>query len=332
MKNKTDVWESSLQQCFGIVITPDEPIMKLKGFDVIQIDFWIYANTYGIYMEEIVVNFADIPSFCFSLLVEIVGLPIEFPFALNMTTQFPTIRFGNIPYKWKPIKRKLKVVNSSEIPIAVCFHVFLPNFKDNKYRPFNLIFDMKNEIVNIDDVELFLVHNKLGKETSEYLQLTPCDLNLEKHSFKEIELCMYSDKIPAIKEKTDLTCYILAYIYLNEDDRMKLNFYYRKSGKHLRNIKIDVLATIELPTFKLDYLYGDTKLQFFVNDIIYEDKSHIDFRLVFQNNNCSAINTTLHIMEPFDVISVSTSDGVEGKDTIFVNPGKTLIVCYLQTN
>lgn len=69
------------------------PTMKqFYGRQVVEIDIWIYANTWGIYVEEVVIEIKDTPPFCFSMIIEVVGLPIEYPFALNSLQKIPIIR------------------------------------------------------------------------------------------------------------------------------------------------------------------------------------------------------------------------------------------------
>lgn len=73
-----------------VKITP--ACKRFHSRQVILIDLYIYANTWGIYVEEVVIEIKDIPPFCFSMIIEVVGSPIEYPFALNTLQELPTLR------------------------------------------------------------------------------------------------------------------------------------------------------------------------------------------------------------------------------------------------
>lgn len=57
-----------------------------------EIDVWVYANTWGLYLDEIVIDISGLTPFCASLLVEVIGSPITIPMAQNSIRQEPTIR------------------------------------------------------------------------------------------------------------------------------------------------------------------------------------------------------------------------------------------------
>lgn len=87
-----ELWEKCCVLGYGIVIEPEKPFGGLVGDEVIQVNLWIYANTFGVYLEEVIVEINDLTPFCFNLIVEVVGLPIELPFAVNTLLETPTIR------------------------------------------------------------------------------------------------------------------------------------------------------------------------------------------------------------------------------------------------
>lgn len=64
----------------------------IEGHGALEIDLWIYANTWGIYLEEVVVEVNDIQPFCFSMLIQVMGLPIEYPIARNTIHNEPVLR------------------------------------------------------------------------------------------------------------------------------------------------------------------------------------------------------------------------------------------------
>lgn len=104
--------------------------------------------------------------------------------------------------------------------------------------------------------------------------------------------------------------------------------FFRRTGKDLRTIKIEVKATIELPILKLDHIEGDTFIEAYTNDLISKKVSHIQVRLLFRNENHSPIFAMFHVELPFEIDFLKTSDGIEDTQQICVNPNKTLEVIF----
>lgn len=76
----------------GIVVLPNPEKTDLPPFKVVQIEVWIYANTWGVYAEELLVDIKDVVTFSFSLIVNVIGSPIMFPMALNSMLDIPILR------------------------------------------------------------------------------------------------------------------------------------------------------------------------------------------------------------------------------------------------
>ncbi|KRT79609.1 hypothetical protein AMK59_7462, partial [Oryctes borbonicus] len=115
---KSTAWED-LIAANGIVIKIEQTKNSIGAYENIKIDVWVYANTWGLYLDEIVIDISQLTPFCASLLVEVVGLPVEFPIAQNSIRKDPTIRLGVVSYFVGNVKRKLKVVNISAVAISV---------------------------------------------------------------------------------------------------------------------------------------------------------------------------------------------------------------------
>lgn len=77
---------------YGILVLPNIQETDLLGFRLIEVNLTIFANTWGIYQEEITIDVPDVPCFTFSLLIEAVGCPVILPMAMNTITSIPIIR------------------------------------------------------------------------------------------------------------------------------------------------------------------------------------------------------------------------------------------------
>lgn len=85
-------WEKSVVPGVGIAIKVEPPHGEIHEEKSVEIDISVYANTWGIYIEEIMIEINDIAPFCLKLLIEVVGLPLEYPIALNTICASPIIR------------------------------------------------------------------------------------------------------------------------------------------------------------------------------------------------------------------------------------------------
>lgn len=76
---------------YGIFVNPMKEHGKISKFGWTKIDFTIFANTWGIYLEEVTIDIGDIQCYAFSLIIEVVPTTF-FPIGLNSVTEYPTIR------------------------------------------------------------------------------------------------------------------------------------------------------------------------------------------------------------------------------------------------
>lgn len=86
-----ELWGSMITE-YGIMIQPERETGYIKPNELVSLDIWVYANTWGIYVEEIVIDLENIVPFSFSMIVEIVGCPLEIPHAIGCITEYPIIR------------------------------------------------------------------------------------------------------------------------------------------------------------------------------------------------------------------------------------------------
>lgn len=75
---------------FLIAPKPDNIIMNPK--EKIKIDIYVYANTWGVYCDEILIEVNECLPFVFNVVAKCIGMPIEFPFALNTINSEPIFR------------------------------------------------------------------------------------------------------------------------------------------------------------------------------------------------------------------------------------------------
>lgn len=76
----------------GFIIIPQPGNTQIRPYEKIQIDIYVYAHTWGVYCDEVIVEVNECLPFAFNVIAKIVGMPIEYPFALNSISNEPTCR------------------------------------------------------------------------------------------------------------------------------------------------------------------------------------------------------------------------------------------------
>lgn len=79
-----------------IVVKVEQARQDIRGHEIVEIDVWVYANTWGYYLEEIVIDISHLIPFCASILIEVIGSPVEFPIAQNSICKEPTLRYVHL--------------------------------------------------------------------------------------------------------------------------------------------------------------------------------------------------------------------------------------------
>lgn len=80
-----------LNSDYGIFVHPTKETGKISRYGWSKLDMTIYANTWGIYLEEVAVDIEDIQCYTFSLIIEIIGGPV-FPIGRNTIAEYSVIR------------------------------------------------------------------------------------------------------------------------------------------------------------------------------------------------------------------------------------------------
>lgn len=79
---------------YGIVIVVKDEKGPLGPKESKMVEILLYSETWGIYLEEVGITVGELPEFSFSILVEVLGTPIEYPILKNAPIKDPIIRFG----------------------------------------------------------------------------------------------------------------------------------------------------------------------------------------------------------------------------------------------
>ncbi|RZC37459.1 uncharacterized protein BDFB_003375 [Asbolus verrucosus] len=312
-------WEKSCQDGYGITIEPERPSGDMVPYEMVEIDLWIYANTWGKYLEEVIVEINDLTPFCFNLIVDVVGSPLEFPFARNTLLDYPTIRFENISYTSNDNERSFTVTNISSVPVNLTWHIFMP---DDEAAPFNAIIE-----INEDTVSLKLSSEYYGTGACPgCVELKPFDFVVEKQSTVTMTVFIKNcDYRPLHWDKTQLKYYLIGFIHLRDEDKFKENYFRRLCGVDIDTAMVNVLVTLELPAMEVDISSDETTIDLFVNDILLNQKRDPQIYLLFRNIDLTPIHFSISIEKPFQILEVRTvPTGITNKHSLVLHAQECL--------
>ncbi|CAH1156241.1 unnamed protein product [Phaedon cochleariae] len=301
-KNTVTIWNDLIGTEFGILVLPQVEKGSLAPYGLAEINIWIFANTYGIYSEEISIDIPDIPTFSFTLLMEVIGNPVVFPMTLNCLIDHPIIRIGCIPYNDPKISRQIKIRNSSCIPLHIVWQTFVKFSEEEGNEPkFSLAFDIVDENFHSDKGRMLMFDEYLGQNTNQLCGIEPQYMDMEKHSDGMVNIFLDPKCFLKKFQHTHVKCHIMGHIYLQEIHRSKINYFYRPTDPSINKVKIEVSATLELPILTLDSMCGETKLIVYANDVIFKKIFNHYARLVFRNESMSVCEAVMRVEDPFSV-------------------------------
>ncbi|XP_044271975.1 uncharacterized protein LOC123015940 isoform X2 [Tribolium madens] len=323
-------WEKACLDGYGIVIEPIYFSGDIIPYEVIEIDLWIYANTWGKYLEEIIVEINDLTPFCFNLMVEVVGLPVVYPFARNTTLPCPTLRFENIAYATESTTSCFTVTNISAVPIQISWHTYYnKEHKPPPSAPVNFLLNF-----NEDDMQFVMSHDYYGCEAcNKCITMKPWNLVLDAQETATVSVTISASGFNPIYETTKLKYTLVGFIGLRNTDKFKENYYKRLSGVDYTPTKVEVLVTMELPIMQVDISSDETIIDIFVNDLLIKHQKIPTVYLILRNVDMSSIVFSIEIEKPFKIIEARTiPGGITDKKNLTLARHECLqvaVTCYL---
>ncbi|XP_045475652.1 uncharacterized protein LOC123681343 isoform X2 [Harmonia axyridis] len=328
------IWDKACAK-HGIVVILDVEKGTLSCGEVIQVNAWIYATTWGIYTEEIVVNINNITPFYFNIFIEVNGSPIEFPIAKNTIRNYATLRFGHIPYMTDVVTRTLHLKNTSCIPLNIEWFLFVTS---NESQPFNVILDMINENIRSSKgiIRLFLSNKNYGDQDFDFMEVVPRSIQLNSHESSSVEIKMNPDHFPVNFNDTNMSCHLIGYIFVKEEHKNRPNLFFRRSADDLKPLHVELLATIAMPLLKLDLVRGKSSIYMHATDILEgRNESTNKIKLSFQNSNLTTVFVTFHVDLPFSISNITMREYqfVKNINNAIIKPGDVLEIeldCLVQ--
>ncbi|CAK9804200.1 Deleted in lung and esophageal cancer protein 1 [Anthophora plagiata] len=157
----------------GVVIYVDPLNSEIGPFQAIPIDVYVFADTWGIYVDEFEINITGLPQYIIGICVQVIGSPISLSISDKNEFNIPVVKYGTEPLGVRLEDRKIVLKNTSIVPIVIDWHTFIVK-PSVETMPFNVAFDICTPFTN-----------KLATEMRASKQKSDSEMHLEKH--KNIE-------------------------------------------------------------------------------------------------------------------------------------------------
>ncbi|KAK4875446.1 hypothetical protein RN001_011868 [Aquatica leii] len=320
IKPKSDEWEKLVNTEYGIMIKFSPTYGSVSSMDIIDIDIWVYANTWGAYIEEVIINVNDVKPFYFNLIIEAVGIPIEYPISLNSILNETVVRFGSFSYSSEPTTRALKIKNYGCIPLHIVWHTFLLGGQPTNFNLIMETFDHSSTSTSTNTTEMsmkLLITNKYhGIQDNLIFQVSPVSIKLRPKATKELRITFDPKTISPKFEKTELEGALVGHIHLKNKYKFQSNVFVRKTDIEIGPTKVKLLVALELPILQLQLLQGDLKIGAYANDIIEAQEIRYERNLIFRNTHQPRAEVSMNINKPFRVVNLTTIHAKTDKEYV----------------
>lgn len=297
-----------IEKC-GILVHPEVECGKLNPQELLLANIWIYANTWGIYAEEIVIDIEEIVCFTFSLIIEVVSCPLQIPFGIGAITNYPTIRFGSSTFGDYDIRKNILICNTSSVDVHVSWHVFYyrDEYETGNLPPFNFICNVIEQCG--EKLEFDITERFFGIEAVHCLEVSPRKLFLPRYGKATILVTFKPSAVRWDEEKINLRYFLLGHIFATEEYRIKPSYFFRKCS----SIVIESTASLEKPHLNITVEADNNTLSLFANEVTLNRDAEFYIELKVRNSVSSLVEGQLSCTEPFSVQNI---------DKIVLKPGQ----------
>lgn len=91
-KNVLDQWHLKIQEGKGLVVIVKPSCSSLNANEAVPVDVYVYANTWGVYYDQIICYVEGLQPFIIQLIVQVIGTPTAFVLRCANGTPQPTVR------------------------------------------------------------------------------------------------------------------------------------------------------------------------------------------------------------------------------------------------
>ncbi|CAL7935610.1 unnamed protein product [Xylocopa violacea] len=153
----------------GVVIYLDPLNSDIGPFSAVSVDIFVFADTWGIYVDELEINITGLPQYTIGICVQVVGSPISLSVSDRNEFNIPVITYGIESIGAHLQDRKILLKNTSVVPIVITWYSFLVK-PIIETMPFNVLFNLFTPFTD-----------KLASELRAHMQKSDSELHLEEH-------------------------------------------------------------------------------------------------------------------------------------------------------
>ncbi|XP_076759927.1 uncharacterized protein LOC143428732 [Xylocopa sonorina] len=177
----------------GVVIYLDPLNSNIGPFSAISVDIFVFADTWGIYVDELEINVTGLPQCTIGICIQVVGSPISLSISDRNEFNIPIIKYGIEPIGVHLQDRKILLKNTSIVPIAIDWYSFLvkPLIET---MPFNVLFNLFTPFTD-----------KLASELRASMQKNDSEVHLEEHKHFPISKSLHTNDSSEINNISDAT-------------------------------------------------------------------------------------------------------------------------------
>lgn len=111
---------------------------------------------------------------------------------------------------------------------------------------------------------------------------------------------------------------------------MQQNYLVRPTAPELEPTKVRLSLKLEMPTIKIEHVRGDLKISEFANTIVREKDVIRYMRLIFKNASSTNGILSMHVNEPFEVISMQTVGSQKDTSDVVVVDGGGCVEVFMK--
>ncbi|KAJ8940552.1 hypothetical protein NQ318_003395 [Aromia moschata] len=296
LKKFDAIWDDMMMNDYGILVMPDVENGSVSGRELIHVNLLVYATTWGIYARR------------------------------NCRKSIDKSGFGTVSCSSEQNKRSIQIVNTACVPLMILWHTFIKTEDADEHLKFNVTVDVADKNYLPDEARMVLMDKYYGKESTKVFEVHPEETVIDAYSSRSIDIIM--NVCPVKTQTTEIACFIVGHVFLKEQHRIKVNYFYRSTESDEIPVRMEVSCTLELPLLSLDSMCEDTQLYVYANEIVFKKKWENNIKVRFQNNNRSTAEGYLEVEKPF-VIEKINGDNRRGFNNFSVRASSCLEVSIL---
>lgn len=108
-----EILRRSKQSESGVVIYVDPSNSDIGPFEAVPVDVYVFADTWGIYIDELDIDITGLPRFALAVCVQVVESPISLSIFVGASTKSHVLKCAGRPCSTRQISHRAKIENKN---------------------------------------------------------------------------------------------------------------------------------------------------------------------------------------------------------------------------